>query len=151
MVKYFLGSIIVLGIALLIVNFSIKKTGLSGDEMMDVPGGEYENIIIKKAATEEDGYVLLLEEMQLFENRHKTGITSIYFPTKKNAKLVMKHRHAIMPFMAKTIRGMTIKEALKPETQYAMIKSLKDGYAKKYGITNMTKVLIEDYSCQFAD
>lgn len=155
MFKYLTGSVVVLIIAYAIVTFSIKKTGADQkfDEAMDVPTSEYESMGIRKAEKEEDGYVLWLENMNLYENRDKTGTTcstnlEIYFPIKKNAKLVMKLRYNIGVYLAKPLREMTAKEAMMPEGQYKMINSLKDRYRERYKIDNMTKVVLNDFTCK---
>jgi len=155
MIKYLSGSIIVLLIAYFVVTFSVKHSGVNKrfDEAMDVPFGEFSSMGIKKADAEEDGYLLYLNNLNLYESRDKKGTNcstnlEIYFPLKKNAKLVMKLRYNVGVFLAKPLREMTAKEALMPDGQYAMIKSLKEGYAKRYKIENMTKVIMKDFTCQ---
>jgi hypothetical protein len=91
--------------------------------------------------------------LTLYESREKKGTScstdlEIFFPTMKNAKLVMKLRYNVGPFLAKPLREMTSAEALLPDNQYKLIQSLKDGYAKQYGITNMTKIVLNNFSCK---
>lgn len=43
---------------------------------------------------------------------------------------------------------MTAREAVMPENQYKLINSLKDGYAERYKITNMTKVILNNFTCK---
>jgi len=43
---------------------------------------------------------------------------------------------------------MTAREALQPEGQYAMINSLKDRYRERYKIDNMTKVVLNNFTCK---
>jgi len=154
MIKYFLGSLVVLIISTVIVYYSVNNTVVAEKSELarGVPVGEYEGMSINKA--DNDEYILSIDNLHLYQSREKQGTScttdvKIYFPKKKNAKLVMKLRYNIGPFMAKAIKDLSVSEALKPDTQYKMISSLKEGYAKKYGIKNMTKVILEDYSCQF--
>ncbi|MGD9808284.1 MAG: hypothetical protein AB7E76_11370 [Deferribacterales bacterium] len=158
MIKYLTGTVIVFILAYIIVTYSVKQAGAdkSFDEAMDVPFGEYTAMGIREAANEEDGYLLYLDNLNLYESRDKKGTTcntnlEIYFPLKKNAKLVMKLRYNVGVFLAKPLREMTAQEALMPEGQYTMIKSLKDGYAERYKITNMTKVILKDFTCKEVD
>jgi len=155
MIKYLLGSVIVFLISLILVYYGVNKTGIAdkAEEAMDVPIGEFDSMGIKEAADSADGYMLYMNGLRLYENRDKKGTMctadlEIYFPEKKNAKLVMKLRYNIGPFLAKPLRGMTASQALMPDSQYSMIDSLKDGYAKQYGITNMQKVVLNDFFCK---
>ena len=151
--KYLLGSVLVFVIAAYLVNFGIKRTQMDAkiDEAMDVPYGEYDALGIKKADGGE--WMLFMDNMRLYASRKGTGTmcttqVKIFFPEEKNAKLVMKFRYNLGPFLAKPLREMTPEQALKPDSQYKMIQSLKDGYAAQYGIKTMTKVLLEDFSCK---
>ena len=153
-----MGSVIVLILAYFVVTLSVKQTGVTDkfDKAMDVPIGEFSSMGIRKADVEEDGYILYMDNLNLYESRDKHGTNcftnlEIYFPKKKNAKLVMKLRYNVGVFLAKPLREMTAKEALTPEGQTAMIKSLKNGYAENYGIENMTKVVMKDFTCQELD
>ncbi|PLX69742.1 MAG: hypothetical protein C0603_02070 [Denitrovibrio sp.] len=155
MIKYFSGSIIVLIIAFIIVTYGVKKSGVTEqiETAMDVPIGEFDTMGIREAKVEADGYILYFDGLRLYESRDKVGTMcstnlEIYFPKKKNATLVMKLRYNVGPFLAKPLRGMTAKEALIPDSQYKMISSLKEGYAKQYGIVNMDKVILKDFTCK---
>lgn len=155
MIKYLAGTVIVLLIAYFAVTFGVKHSGMEQkiDEAYDVPIGEFDSMGIRQAELEEDGYVLYMDGLRLYQSRDKKGTMcstnlEIYFPEQKNAKLVMKLRYNIGPFLAKPLRGMTAKEALMPDSQYQMINSLKEGYANQYGIKNMTKVILKDFTCQ---
>ena len=155
MVKYITGSIVVLIIAFIVVTLGVEKSGVSEqvEKAMNVPIGEFDTMGIRKATIEKEGYILYFDGLRLYENRDKIGTMcstnlEIYFPKKKNAKLVMKLRYNVGPFLAKPLRGMTPKDALIPDSQYKMISSLKDGYAKQYGITNMEKVILKDFTCK---
>lgn len=155
MIKYLSGTVIVLILAYIVVTYSIKQTGADDrfDEAMDVPFGEFTSMGIREADKEEDGYLLHLDNLTLFESRDRKGTTcntnlEIYFPLKKNAKLVMKLRYNVGVFLAKPLREMTATEALLPEGQYKMIHSLKDGYKNRYKIDNMTKVVMKNFTCQ---
>lgn len=152
--KYLLGSVLVFVIAAYLVNFGIKRTQMDAkiDEAMDVPYGEYDALGIKNA--DADGWMLFLDNMRLYSSRKGTGTfcqaerVKIFFPEEKNAKLVMKLRYNLGPFLAKPLRDISAQDALKPESQELMIKSLKDGYAAQYGLKTMTKVLIENLTCK---
>ncbi|PLX65753.1 MAG: hypothetical protein C0602_13565 [Denitrovibrio sp.] len=155
MVKYLTGSVIVLIIAYFVVIYGVKETGVEQtlEEAMDVPSGEFVSMGIDKAENEEDGYVLYMEGLTLYERRDKVGTScytnlQIFFPERKNAKLVMKLRYNVPVFLAKPLREMTAREAVMAENQYKLINSLKDGYADRYKITNMTKVILNDFSCK---
>jgi len=155
MFKYLLGSAVVLLIAFIVVTYGVEKAGVSKqiEIAMDVPIGEFDTMGIREGETDEDGYVLYFDGLRLYENRTKIGTMcstnlEIYFPKKKNATLVMKLRYNVGPFLAKPLRGMSAKDALMPENQYEMISSLKEGYAKQYGITNMEKVILKDFTCK---
>lgn len=153
-----MGSVVVLILAYFVVSYGVSKSGINEtmDEAMDVPIGEFGTMGIEEAETESEGYVLYMNDLKLYESREKTGTMcsanlQIYFPKKKNAKLVMKLRYNIGPFLAKPLREMTAAEALKPESRYMMINSLKEGYAERYGITNITKVMLNDFTCRELD
>jgi hypothetical protein len=155
MIKYLMGSVIVFILAYFVVTISVKQTGIADnfDEAMDVPIGEFGSMGIRKADVKEDGYILYMDHLNLYESRDKHGTTcatnlEIYFPKKKNAKLVMKLRYNVGVFLAKPLREMTAQEAIMPEGQDAMINSLKNGYAKSYGIENITKVIMKDFTCK---
>jgi len=155
MIKYLTGTVIVLIIAYLVVTYSVKMSGVDENfnQAMDVPIGEFDSMGIRKAEEKEDGYVLYMDGLRLYESRNKQGTMcstnlEIYFPLKKNAKLVMKLRYNVGPFLAKPLREITAQEALQHENQYKMISSLKNGYAERYGIENMTKVILKDFTCQ---
>lgn len=155
MIKYLTGSVIVLIIAYFVVIYGVKQTGVNEvfDEAMDVPIGEFDSMGINEAEPESDGYVLYMKNLRLYESRDKKGTVcstdlQIYFPERKNAKLVMKLRYNIGPFLAKPLREMTAREAVMPENQYKLINSLKDGYAERYKITNMTKVILNNFTCK---
>lgn len=155
MIKYLAGSVIVLIIAYFVVTFGISRSGVTEkiDEAMDVPIGEFDSMGIRQADLEEDGFVLYMDGLRLYRSRDKKGTMcstnlEIYFPEQKNAKLVMKLRYNVGPFLAKPLRDMTAREALMPDSQYRMITSLKEGYANQYGITNMTKVILKDFTCK---
>lgn len=151
--KYLLGSVLVFAIAAYLVYFGMTRTQMDGkiDEARDVPYGEYDSLGIKKA--DADGWMLFLDNARLYSSRKGTGTmctgnVKIFFPEEKNAKLVMKLRYNIGPFLAKPLREMSPEEALKPESQKRMVQSLKDGYAAQYGLKTMTKVLLENFSCK---
>lgn len=155
MIKYLTGSVLVLIIAYFVVTYSVQYTGADRkfDEAMDVPTGEFGSMGIEKAENEEDGYVLYMKGLTLYESRSKIGTTcstdlQIYFPERKNAKLVMKLRYNVAVFLAKPLREMTAREAVMPDNQYKMINSLKNGYAERYKISNMTKVIMNDFTCK---
>jgi len=155
MIKYLTGSVIVMIIAYFVVTYGVKQTGVSDrfDEAMDVPTGEFVSMGIDEAENKADGYVLYMKGLTLYESRDKKGTTcstdlQIYFPERKNAKLVMKLRYNIPVFLAKPLREMTAREAVMPDNQYKLINSLKDGYANRYKIKNMTKVIMDGFSCR---
>jgi len=155
MIKYLSGTVIVFILAYMIVTYSVKQSGANKefDEAMDVPFGEFTAMGIREADKEEDGYLLYLDNLNLYESRDKKGTTcstnlEVYFPLKKNAKLVMKLRYNVGVFLAKPLREMTADEAITPEGQQIMIKSLKDGYAERYKIKNMTNVIMKDFTCK---
>lgn len=102
MIKYLTGSVIVLIIAYFVVIYGVKQTGVNEvfDEAMDVPIGEFDSMGINEAEPESDGYVLYMKNLRLYESRDKKGTVcstdlQIYFPERKNAKLVMKLRYNI--------------------------------------------------------
>lgn len=155
MVRYLLGSLIVLFIAYYSVSYVINKSGVKKEEqaVMDVPTGEFDTMGIRQAKPESEGYVLYFNGLRLYQSRTKKGTMcstdlEIYFPEKKNAKLVMKHRYGVGPYLAMPLKDMTAQQALLPENQYKMINSLKHGYATHYGIKNMTKVILKSFTCK---
>ncbi len=155
MFKYLFGSVLVFVIAFYVVNYGLKSSTMTEriDEAMDVPYGEYDSLRITKADEKEDGWVLSLGNLRMYASRTGKGTmcssdVKIYFPTEKNAKLVMKLRYNLGPFLAKPLRDMSPQTALKPDSQYAMMQSLKDGYANQYGIKTMTRIEFSGFSCK---
>lgn len=90
MIKYLGGSVVVLIIAFIVVTYGVEKSGVSEqvEKAMDVPIGEFETMGgIKKAETEEDGYVLYLTDSVSMKTETKQGLcaqrTSRYISRKR--------------------------------------------------------------------
>lgn len=153
MIKYLFGSVLVFVIAFYVVSYGINKTKMSKtvDEAMNVPFGEYNGMAIKKQG---DGYTLNLDKMRLYSTRKGEGVmcsgdVKLLFNKEKEAKLVMKFRYNIGPFMAEPLRSMTPAQAASEAGKAKLVKSLQAGYAAQYGIKTIRNVEFSGFSCGY--
>ncbi|TCK60786.1 hypothetical protein [Seleniivibrio woodruffii] len=153
MVKYLVGSVLVLLLAAAVVFYMVKRPGVAEkvDAAANVPGGKIEKAEIVKDPNS-DMYYLKITDMQLAGGM-KQGDTicdanvDIYFPTESDAKLVLKNRNNIAPFLASGLVNRTPTDAMMYETQDEMAKALVDGYAKKFNIKTIKGMIFSSITC----
>jgi len=153
MVKYLVGSVLVLLLAAGLVFYMVKRPGVAEkvDAAANVPGGKIEEAEIVKDATN-NFYYLKITNMQLAGGMKKGDTicdanVDIYFPTESDAKLVLKNRNNIAPMLASGLVGRTATDAMMHETQDEMAKALIDGYAEKYNIKTIQSVIFASLTC----
>lgn len=145
------GTVLALILAFYVVNFGLHKTRMSQtmQAALDVPWGEYKSMSINK---EKDGYSLRMNGMSLYSTKKQKAVVCtsdirLMFAKESEAKLVMKFRYNVGPFMAKALRKMTPEQAQTDKGKAMMVKTLKDGYAAQYGIKSIRTVEFSGLSC----